>query len=224
MRLSRHVVVFIATTLVLVCFAPFYFPTPRLVVLLKDKGCVNPALLTKLPPLNRILAAAAKIRGPTDLPLPFDCDSLERFGGRADDASLDADGGKWVCGLRRLQSPCTAVSLGSNLDFSFEQAVSQTTPCDIITADCTVDEEKASALLPARAKFFKLCVGAVNSKPTDIRGRPGHVFVTLPRLLELSGHSRIDVLKVWIQLNIYCRVAHARMSICCSKSPVHCAT
>lgn len=47
------------------------------------------------------------------------------------------DGGKWVCGLSQLKSPCLIYSLGSNGDPSFELAINTATSgeCEIYTFD-----------------------------------------------------------------------------------------
>jgi hypothetical protein len=76
---------------------------------------------------------------------------LEQFGG------IKYDAGKQLCTLPGLQRPgCVVVSLGSNGDFTFEQAVLERTRCDVHTYDCTYD---GASLQPGRHFYHKECVG-----------------------------------------------------------------
>jgi hypothetical protein len=158
--------------------------------------CGDPRLLTLLPSQADFLASLDSF-DKEDEPWPpsFNCTPLELYRGPGE----DGDGSKWLCGLRQLQAPCTVYSLGSRLDFSFETAVSKHTPCDIVTVDCTVDASQT--VLPERTRYFPLCLGAENvEKFNPDAGPTGAMtqFVTLPRLMEIAGHTSIDLLKVCV--------------------------
>jgi FkbM family methyltransferase len=206
-------------------------------------SCGDPRLLTLLPPLHEILEEFDNYDSDTEpWPPAFQCSPLEIFGGKPAyiDPSL-IDGDKAICGLRQMRSPCSIYSLGSNLDFSFERAVSNASNCDIVTADCTVDNAKAISLLPPRTRFFNLCLGSAGARklvlsaahvskkaskakskqPIRVSEGRGHaskattksisdtakpqiarstpVYVTLATLMNLSGHTHIDLLKMDIE-------------------------
>ena len=59
------------------------------------------------------------------------------------------DGGKWVSGLSSLlQRPhCLVISIGSNGEPSFEEAILSRTACEVHTWDHTLDEKKRQAVL-----------------------------------------------------------------------------
>ena len=131
--------------------------------------CVDTRLTAMLPPaaeLNATLSQYVETLLRQDrsqraaLPPMFRCEPLGLIGGHEAPAS---DGGKYICGLPQLTAPCVVYSLGSNLDFSFEAAVSRATPCRIVTVDCTVEEKRARRMLPPRTRFFPLCLGAADN-------------------------------------------------------------
>jgi hypothetical protein len=67
------------------------------------------------------------------------------------------DGGKWLCAkLALLHAPCDIFSLGSHMDFSFEEEMLKSTPCHIHTFDCTVE---GRVLDPARHTYHKVSGG-----------------------------------------------------------------
>jgi hypothetical protein len=167
--------------------------------LLRRQCEIDPRLVSLLPPKESIVAALEDIRDSSDRvaenqsmraafwPPLFRCSPLKVHGGD----ETNPDGGKWVCGLEGLQAPCTIYSLGSRLDFSFEAAAVNATPCSIVTADCTVSAAAARQLLPQRTVFYPVCLGA-----SDRVDRWSHETTMLPTLMARVGHSKIDVLKV----------------------------
>lgn len=48
----------------------------------------------------------------------------------------NADGGKILCDVSRLETPCVIYSLGSQGDYSFEREMLNLTRCDVHTFDC----------------------------------------------------------------------------------------
>ncbi|KXZ45382.1 hypothetical protein GPECTOR_55g288 [Gonium pectorale] len=100
------------------------------------------------------------------------------------------DGGKWLCEPAREVAPCTIISMGSNMDFRFEEAVLNETVCNVATLDCTVD----GRVLGDRHKFFKVCVG--NSR--HAAREPGRV-VTYSQLLQQLGLQSLAILKIDVE-------------------------
>jgi hypothetical protein len=152
-------------------------------------NCAAPArLLALLPPKVDIVAALETFDSKTEpWPPTFLCEPMGAFGGAP---GQGGDGQKQVCGLPQMKAPCAIYSLGSNLDFSFEESVSSATPCEIVTIDCTVNETKAQAMLPPRTTFFPLCIGPASM---------GKAYVSLPALMQLAGHDHVDLLKLDIE-------------------------
>ncbi len=91
------------------------------------------------------------------------------------------DGGKWLCLPRQLKAPCLVISLGSNGQFDFEEAVLDQFPCEVHTFDCT----STPKTLDARHHFHRLCIG---------KHAPN--FVTLDEAVKLTGFSSLDLLKM----------------------------
>jgi hypothetical protein len=96
----------------------------------------------------------------------------------------DGDGGKWLCLPKHLKAPCLIISLCSNGQFDFEQAVLDVFPCEVHTFDCTSTPQT----LEARHHFHKLCIG-----------KPAHGFVSLDEAVRLTGFSSLDLLKMDIE-------------------------
>lgn len=100
------------------------------------------------------------------------------------------DGGKWLCGVRRLKSPCVIYSLGSGGDSSFEESMLSLTPCDVHTFDCTIGLNTSHP----RHFYHKTCIGVPP---------PGHslaaFFKSYREVTEQLGHRHVDVLKVDIE-------------------------
>jgi hypothetical protein len=84
------------------------------------------------------------------------------------------DTGKQTCGLRATAGhhSCVVLSLGSNNEWAFEEAVHARTSCSIIVADCTCNgtwTQRCSAEAPVgirdRTRFYPLCVGEPSQGP-----------------------------------------------------------
>lgn len=74
------------------------------------------------------------------------------------------DGGKWVCDAYRIAEAemCNVVSIGSNNDWSFEQAVHKLNPrCKIFTFDHTITPHN----VPAYVTFHKIGLGTSDNGP-----------------------------------------------------------
>lgn len=101
------------------------------------------------------------------------------------------DGGKWACAFPPTED-CLVYSVGSNYDFSFENAVKAANPhCEVHTFDPTTDPERSIALaIKAGATFHSLGIGDAPE------GSPGK-GVSLRTLVDLLGHSNrtISILK-----------------------------
>lgn len=100
------------------------------------------------------------------------------------------DGGKLVCSLNQVRSPCVIYSLGSALSFDFELEMIKNTPCDIHTFDCTVDETKVP-ILPSRIHFSPTCIGE--------EGANDPKFQSLAKVASTRGHHEIALLKIDIE-------------------------
>ena len=104
----------------------------------------------------------------------------------------DADGGKELCDLGALPTPCTIYSLGSNGDFSFERAALAGSKCHVHTFDCTYD---GASIDPARHTYHKWCVGTVKANRTD--------FKTYRDIVDELGHGRTGVALLKIDIEVF---------------------
>jgi len=111
----------------------------------------------------------------------YSCTTLARFG-------CPGDGGKWICDPHRLLlDGCTVYSIGSNDDFSFEEAIHHFNPqCEIHTFDPTLTS--APVHKPAYVHFHPWGLGSLDS--ADNSG------LTLSTIMRRLGHNNITVLKV----------------------------
>jgi len=95
---------------------------------------------------------------------------------------VHGDGGKWVCNPAcELKPGCVVFSVGSNNDFSFEEAM-HPYGCSIYTFDHTV----ASPNPPPYVTFYKYGIGLAD----------GGVFRTVQGAADEAGVTKIDVLKI----------------------------
>jgi hypothetical protein len=99
------------------------------------------------------------------------------------------DGGKVVCALAKLRSPCVIYSLGSNLNFAFEFSMVNNTACDIFTFDCTVNVA-ALPILPPRIHFHAICLGEDKTV--------AH-YKSLASIMSQFGHTELALLKMDIE-------------------------
>lgn len=195
----------VACFLLVVYFAPHGSTSAIVRVERIYSSCSDPRLTASLPPPSVLTKAMVMFVSTTFTaednyqgPELFDCSKTAYYGG---DPAHQMDGGKWICGLRQLQAPCTIYSLGSHLDFSFEANISAYAPCEIVVADCTVDVAAVGNLLPPHVRFFPLCLGSVDGHGRIFAGyglpeQESTQFVTLPSLMRMAGHTHIDLLKV----------------------------
>ncbi|OSC98333.1 hypothetical protein PYCCODRAFT_1461394 [Trametes coccinea BRFM310] len=108
------------------------------------------------------------------------------------------DGGKWMCGVSRLEGKpdCVIYSFGMDSSYSFEATLLQSTQfCQVWIYDSTKGEDAKSQIprsLRHRAHFGKLALGA-----SDKRG-PGDnpKTWTLKSLMAENGHSHIDFIRI----------------------------
>lgn len=108
--------------------------------------------------------------------------ALMRYGG-------NGDGGKWLCSAE-LQGSCVIYSLGSYGDIAFEEALSESSPCEIYTFDCTVPPERMPASFPPRVHFENVCVGPDRSDGS---------FQSLQTIAKRLGHAKLQLLKMDIE-------------------------
>lgn len=112
------------------------------------------------------------------------------------------DGGKWTCGVDRIakQDKCVIYSFGINGESSFEADLLRRAPgCEIWGYDYSVDswgpEINDDPELATRAHFQPWALGGSNHHEEDDFPR----YWTLDSLMELNGHTFIDILKIDIE-------------------------
>lgn len=110
------------------------------------------------------------------------------------------DGGKWMCGLSRLQDKkdCTIYSFGINDESSFEAGLLELTQhCEVWGYDFSVKdfgpEIRNVPHLAARSHFKSWGLAGKD----DPNGRPP--MYTLQSLMKMNGHKFIDILKIDIE-------------------------
>ncbi|KAG8886277.1 hypothetical protein FRB98_001374 [Tulasnella sp. 332] len=111
------------------------------------------------------------------------------------------DGGKWTCGMSRIaqQPSCIVYSIGINGESSFEAEIIETTNCEVWGYDYSVNrfgpEIDEFPELKKHSHFFPYALGG-----KDDHG-PGTnpPFYTLPTLMQMNGHTFIDILKIDIE-------------------------
>ncbi|KXZ45397.1 hypothetical protein GPECTOR_55g303 [Gonium pectorale] len=99
------------------------------------------------------------------------------------------DGGKWLCDPTGLKAPCAVLSLGSNMDFGFEEAILRETPCRVVTADCTVSGTK----LGDRHTFLPSCIGGANHSAADTH------IITYSEMVRRGGLDSVAILKIDVE-------------------------
>jgi len=112
------------------------------------------------------------------------------------------DGGKWVCGVDRIvkQHKCVIYSFGINHESSFEADLLRRAPgCEAWGYDYSVDswgpEVNDDPELAPRAHFQPWALGGSNHHEEYDYPR----YWTLDSLMELNGHTFIDILKIDIE-------------------------
>ncbi|TDL19829.1 hypothetical protein BD410DRAFT_899974 [Rickenella mellea] len=110
------------------------------------------------------------------------------------------EGGKWVCGLSRIQDKqdCVVYSFGISHESSFEaEILSRTKGCKIYGYDFTVDGfgPEITSGVKDRTHFEKWGVAGV-----DAHGKNDETkMYTLLSLMALNGHKYIDILKMDVE-------------------------
>jgi hypothetical protein len=110
------------------------------------------------------------------------------------------DGGKWVCGLSRIEHKknCVIYSVGINYESSFEsELLSRTRDCQIWGYDFSVNSfgPEITWSQKSRTHFF----------PYGLAGHDQHgsndeqKMYTLDSLMRMNGHTYIDILKIDIE-------------------------
>lgn len=102
-----------------------------------------------------------------------------------------ADGSKWLCSLRHLESPCVVYSFGGENDNTFEADILDTTPCTVYTFDCTVNTPPT--LLGPRHQYGNFCIGSTQQSSLY------EGILTYHQIQSIYGHSKVDVLKIDIE-------------------------
>ncbi|KAN0138450.1 Methyltransferase domain containing protein [Lactarius tabidus] len=112
------------------------------------------------------------------------------------------DGGKWVCGLDRVakQDKCVIYSFGINGESSFELTLLQRAPgCEVWGYDYSINswgpEITNDPELRDRANFKPYTLGGTKNHNDNHKPK----FWTLDSLMDLNGHTFIDILKVDIE-------------------------
>jgi len=110
------------------------------------------------------------------------------------------DGGKWVCGLSRVQDKpdCVIYSFGINLESSFEADLLRTTKhCQVWGYDFSVGSfgPEIPENMLHRTHFKAYGLGGVDAHgPAD-----DPPMYTLQTLMRMNGHTHIDILKIDIE-------------------------
>ena len=112
------------------------------------------------------------------------------------------DGGKIICVDNLEKSNCIVYSLGSRLDFTFENDIFKQFECEIHTFDCTVGNTK-NIKFPKHIVFHPWCIGGKDEK-NKISSDFGHTgdigqYYTLATIMKRLNHKFIDILKMDIE-------------------------
>ncbi|KXZ54678.1 hypothetical protein GPECTOR_4g744 [Gonium pectorale] len=104
----------------------------------------------------------------------------------------EEDGGKWLCSPASVKAPCTIISMGSRMDFSFEEAILNATSyrCRVATLDCTVT---GRTIHWWQHTFHKLCVGS------SAAAAASDSIVTYSQFVSSIGAQSVPILKIDIE-------------------------
>ncbi|SJL14423.1 uncharacterized protein ARMOST_17880 [Armillaria ostoyae] len=110
------------------------------------------------------------------------------------------DGGKWVCGLSRVQEKpnCVIYSVGINYESSFEaEILANTRHCEIWGYDYSVKSfgPQIPRSLASRTHFFPYGLAGSDKVATD----DSPPMFTLESIMAMNGHSHIDILKIDVE-------------------------
>ncbi|TFK50678.1 hypothetical protein OE88DRAFT_1661239 [Heliocybe sulcata] len=106
------------------------------------------------------------------------------------------DGGKWTCGLSRIEKKpdCVIYSVGINYESSYEaEVLERSRRCQVWGYDFTVDSfgPQIPWSLKSRTHFHPYRLAG-----TDV---PEENQYTLETLMQMNGHTHIDILKIDIE-------------------------
>jgi galactoside 2-L-fucosyltransferase 1/2 len=129
----------------------------------------------------------------SNIPKKNTCKTQKRIGGKG-------DGGKIVCLDAIEKDNCVVYSLGSRLDFSFENDVVTQLGCEVHTFDCTVGSPSDT---PSGVSFHPWCIGGSDTKKrisSDL-GHGGEIgqYYTLETIMSMLHHDKINLLKMDIE-------------------------
>nr|GAT60361.1 predicted protein [Mycena chlorophos] len=110
------------------------------------------------------------------------------------------DGGKWVCGLSRVETKpdCVVYSFGINYESSFEaDLLASTDHCQIWGYDFSV---KSFGPEIPKSQLHRAHFHALGLAGTDKHGpEDDPKMYTLESLMQINGHNHIDILKIDIE-------------------------
>ncbi|THU93793.1 hypothetical protein K435DRAFT_861171 [Dendrothele bispora CBS 962.96] len=114
------------------------------------------------------------------------------------------DGGKWVCGLSRVETKkdCVIYSVGINHESSFEaQLLTSTSHCEVWGYDFSVSSfgPQITRSLSPRTHFFAYGLAGNDHIPPPNAPSTDYPMYTLQSLMKMNGHTHIDILKVDIE-------------------------
>jgi len=123
------------------------------------------------------------------------CANIERIGGKG-------DGSKLICSSDISTNHCVVYSLGSRLDFKFEQEILSEFGCEIHIFDCTIGTPRTNQV-PDGMTFYPWCVGGADEQKaisSDLghQGETGQYY-TLGTIMKRLGHTMVDLLKMDIE-------------------------
>ena len=139
--------------------------------------------------------------------------NLSREGGTGDGSKMLCLGG----GNKRVgygptvldQSGCIIYSVGSNMNFKFEEAMHRRSKCEIHTFDCTVKSDaksKSGYLLSHSRRFYfhHICIGdpslvTLHNHDGTFQGS----LKSLGTIMQQLGHDKVDLLKMDIEDSEY---------------------
>ena len=118
-------------------------------------------------------------------PMGPTCQNLEIYG--------SGDGEKRACGLRNA-TDCTVISIGSNNQWDFEEAVFDQLNCTVATFDCTAGAQVPSRIA-SRTRFYPICISGWDRVDENNR-----VYLAWPSLMRLINAQKApDYLKMDIE-------------------------
>jgi len=126
-------------------------------------------------------------------PAAFNCPhEVERLGALG-------DGGKWVCGISRLETKpnCVIYSFGINYESSFEATLlSRTHGCQVWGYDFSV--KQFGPEIP-QTQQYRTHFNPYGLAGWDHENEQGHKMFALHSLMAQNGHTFIDILKIDIE-------------------------